>query len=210
MPQLRFSFGAWIVGLVPTSIVAWCVWFGLTLGGAPAPCVLIAMTVAVLVAPCLLLYLAAEACPDESLLLCFAYSAVPLLVGFTTLFSFRSLGLIWSIAGVATFGMCLFGRFLGRRAAQRRPEWRLLHGLCPACAYPVGSNLCTECGKAIPSSLRRRATCAGSDSAPNDAPIHPPLTPPSEGGGSGGPCDTMCDGERATWSQCRGGHQANC
>jgi hypothetical protein len=38
-------------------------------------------------------------------------------------------------------------------------RWRRIkRGLCPACAYPVGaSDLCTECGKPIPSPLRGRA-----------------------------------------------------
>ena len=45
-----------------------------------------------------------------------------------------------------------------------RRRWRIKRGLCPACAYPIrggSSDVCTECGVAIPSPLRGRAREGG-------------------------------------------------
>jgi hypothetical protein len=49
-----------------------------------------------------------------------------------------------------------WGGFAAPFALRRRR--RIKRGLCPACAYPVGeSDVCTECGAAVPLSLRERA-----------------------------------------------------
>jgi hypothetical protein len=66
---------------------------------------------------------------------------------------------------------------------------RIKRGLCPACAYPVGaSDLCTECGKPVPSPLRGRVRVevegTSSSTAPNDsARSTHPLTPSLRGRG---------------------------
>ena len=70
-----------------------------------------------------------------------------------------------------------------------RRRRRLKRGLCPACAYPIGtSELCTECGKGIPSLLRGRAWegmgRAISSTAQDDAARSTqPLAPSLKGGG---------------------------
>jgi hypothetical protein len=49
------------------------------------------------------------------------------------------------------FMICIYGVLHYRREVRRE------RGLCPACAYPVGtSEVCTECGKAVQTSRRSR------------------------------------------------------
>ena len=58
--------------------------------------------------------------------------------------------IIWPGFAINTifFAAILWMMFVFPGALRRK--WRITRGLCPACAYPVGSSpVCTECGKPV-------------------------------------------------------------
>ena len=68
------------------------------------------------------------------------------------------LGILWSGFISNTFFYAVLCFAVPRMIQGVRSRRRIKRGLCPACAYPVGSSdVCTECGGAIPSPLRGRA-----------------------------------------------------
>ena len=65
---------------------------------------------------------------------------------------------------------------------QIRRYWRRKRGLCPACAYPIGSSdVCTECGTPLPSPLsgtvREGVELQIQVQCTNDPEVYPPPRP---------------------------------
>ena len=56
------------------------------------------------------------------------------------------------VANTIVYALVLWLIWLNPLTLRRR--WRIKHRLCPACAYPIGSNpVCTECGEPIASGV---------------------------------------------------------
>ena len=62
-----------------------------------------------------------------------------------------SQGLLWLIGTIQWLVISLvICSFIEYRRYKFRPHYRRKRGLCPACAYPIGTSpVCTECGAAI-------------------------------------------------------------
>ena len=68
----------------------------------------------------------------------------------------QNIGVLWPGFAINTifYAAILWLPVAGLGALRRRR--RIRHGLCPACAYPVGTNPhCTECGTKLASRIKR-------------------------------------------------------
>jgi hypothetical protein len=147
---------AWVVSLTLTSIAAWAATFAAAMVGG-GPSFFIILGFGAIVVPFAMVYASTVSVPELSRWFCVCYSACPMLVGVVSLYQIGvgewQASVFWFGAGVMACGMSVLGAFLGRRAAQRTPEWRIKRGLCPKCAYDLrgstDATACPECGKPV-------------------------------------------------------------
>jgi hypothetical protein len=83
------------------------------------------------------------------------FAAFPVCVYLSVTLTGRAKPAFWILSCVSL--SAFFNLLMQRRKSVHR-RWRIEHGLCPECAYPVGeSPVCTECGTPVKHGATERA-----------------------------------------------------
>jgi hypothetical protein len=151
MTRLTDSFVLFMGGCTLAGLFLWALMFAMALSGLIV-FFLVFAALGVIVVPYWFTYTFTKASPRQSIWYCIAFCAAPLCL---TAFLVLSADTVMAkLAVVAVFGvtsgLCLIGWHMGMKSNRRSPAVRLSMGLCPACAYPIGTSpVCTECGKPV-------------------------------------------------------------